>query len=67
MRKSDGAMLKFDFDKGTVTNSGSVYYEQSKTFTFDAPQESDAEYQVVVRLINGFEKTYSLVPKIVLE
>lgn len=67
MRKSDGAMLKFDFDKGAVTNSGSVYYEHSKTFTFDAPQESDAEYQVVVRLINGFEKTYSLVPKIVLE
>lgn len=66
-RKSDGAILKFDFDKGTVSDNGSVYYEQSKTFVFDKPQESDGEYCVVVRLLNGFEKTYSLVPKIILE
>lgn len=68
VRKSDGAIIKLDFDENIAAESESVYSQYDKTFTFDKPQDlTDGEYYIVLRLLNGFVNTYSLLPKVILE
>lgn len=68
IRNSDGAIIKFDFDENLVSAGDSVYSEYNKTFVFDKPQDlADDEYSVTLRLLNGFVKTYSLAPKLILK